>query len=198
MFTGIITQIGRVRRIEAVGGGAWLEVEAAGWGESHLGASIACSGVCLTVVEHGRDWFAAQLSAETLARCNLGDWSAGTQINLEWPLKLGEELGGHLVLGHVDGIAEVSAREVVGESVSLTLAAPKFLAPFIAAKGSVALDGVSLTVNNVAGAAFGVNVIPHTLAVTTLGKAAAGTKLNLEVDPLARYVSRQRDVEHEA
>jgi riboflavin synthase len=200
VFTGIITDIGTVRRINP---GADTRIEIiCGYDVATipLGASIACSGPCLTVIETGRDgargWFAVEASPETLKRTTIGAWAVGTRVNLERALRVGDELGGHMVSGHVDGIAEVVRRETVGEgdggSVRFTIRAPANLARFIAEKGSVALDGVSLTVNEVDGADFAVNVIPHTLAQTTLGAAQVGTRLNLEVDPIARYVARLR------
>jgi riboflavin synthase len=190
MFTGIVTDLGRVRRVAR---GAILDlVIATGWDttEIAIGASIACSGACLTVVAVEPGAFAVQASEETLARTTIGDWEVGAAVNLERPLRLGDELGGHLVSGHVDGIARVIARRPEGESVRFTIAAPDELAPFIAAKGSVALDGVSLTVNEVDGASFGVNIIPHTLARTTFGAAEVGRRMNFEVDTIARYVAR--------
>jgi riboflavin synthase len=190
MFTGIISDLGQVRR---VGRGAIRElVIATAWDTAQipLGASIACSGACLTVVAVEPGAFAVQASQETLARTTLGAWVEGSAVNLERPLKLGDELGGHLVSGHVDGIARVAGRRPEGESVRFTIAAPEALAPFIAEKGSVALDGVSLTVNEVENARFGVNIIPHTLAATTLGTAAVGQPMNFEIDTIARYVAR--------
>lgn len=173
-------------------GGARLEVEAE-LGALNEGASIACSGVCMTVVRNGPDWFAVDASNETLARTTVSGWSAGTRINLERPLRVGDELGGHFVLGHVDGVAEIAGRAPDGDSVRLAVEAPAALAPYIAEKGSVTLDGVSLTMTDVSGTTFGVNVIPHTLAATTLGDADVGTRLNLEVDMLARTVARLRE-----
>lgn len=200
MFTGIVTDIGRVKRIEP-GADTRIEIACAyDAGGIALGASIACSGPCMTVIEKGRDasgnWFAVQASPETLKRTTIGSWREGQRINLERAVKVGDELGGHIVSGHIDGVAEVISRETVagrdGGSVRFTVRVPAELARFIAEKGSVALDGVSLTVNDVAGSDFTVNVIPHTLAHTTLGDAAAGTRLNLEVDQMARYVARLR------
>jgi riboflavin synthase len=160
-----------------------------------IGASIACSGCCLTVVEKGADRFTVEASGETLDKTHLGDWKAGARINLELSLKLGDELGGHLVYGHVDGIGRVVSTTPEGGSVRFVFEAPPALARFVAAKGSVAVDGVSLTVNEVDGNRFGVNIISHTQAVTTLGQAMAGQRVNLEVDMLARYVARL--LEHE-
>jgi len=201
VFTGIITDIGKVRGIVA-GADTRIEIICAYDADGiALGASIACSGPCMTVIEKGRDgagnWFAVEASPETLKRTTIGAWKVGDRINLERALKVGDELGGHIVSGHVDGIAEVLRREDVagkdGGSVRFTIRAPKELARFIAEKGSVALDGISLTVNDVDGTDFTINVIPHTLAHTTLGAAAAGTRLNLEIDQMARYVARLRD-----
>ena len=195
MFTGIITDLGRLRAVET-GGDARLVVETGYDTETIvIGASIACSGACLTVVDRGPDWFAADVSAETLSKTTLGDWEPGTAVNLERALRLGEELGGHLVQGHVDGVAEVLERAEEGGSLRLAFTAPAALMPFIAAKGSVTLDGVSLTVNRVQDTPgdrgrFEVNVIPHTAAVTTLGAGHPGTRVNLEIDLLARYVQR--------
>ena len=170
-------------------GGARVEIAAA-LGALGTGASVACAGVCLTVTEAGDGWFAADVSNESLARTTLGSWAAGTAVNLERSLRAGDELGGHFVMGHVDCVAEVAERRADGDSVRLVVAAPAALAALIAPKGAVTLDGVSLTVNEVDGARFGVNIIPHTLASTTLGAAAPGTRLNLEADPLARYAAR--------
>ena len=190
MFTGIITDLGRVR---AVGHGAMtrLEIETKYPAESiAIGASIACSGACLSVVERGHGWFAVEASAETLSKTTLGDWGSGTAVNLERPLKLGDELGGHLVLGHVDGVGTLIDRSSDAGSLRLTFEAPPGLARFIATKGSIAIDGVSMTVNEVSGRRFGVNVIPITQRETNLGKLAAGERVNLEIDMMARYVAR--------
>jgi len=194
MFTGIITDVGRVRRLSR-GPGAedGLEATIATAYDSAaipLGASIACSGPCLTVIAVEPGGFSVQASAETLACSTLGDWAAGTPVNLERSLRLGDELGGHIVSGHVDGVARLIERRPEGESVRFVIEAPAALLPYIAAKGSVALDGVSLTVNEVADGHFGVNIIPYTLAHTSLGEAQPGQRMNLEIDPLARYVAR--------
>ena len=194
MFTGIITDVGRVvrlRREQGPDGGLEVTI-AAGYdtGQIALGASIACSGVCLTVVAVEPGAFVVQASAETLARSTLGEWEEGSPINLERALRLGDELGGHLVSGHVDGVARVIDQRPEGESVRFTIEAPAALAPFIAPKGSVALDGISLTVNEVEGGRFGVNIIPYTLSHTSLGEARPGQRMNLEIDPIARYVAR--------
>jgi riboflavin synthase len=195
MFTGIITDLGRLRRI-APGGTTRLEIETAyDTGAIAHGASIACSGVCLSVVEKGPGWFAVDVSAETLACTTVGAWDEGQPVNLERPLKLGDELGGHLVSGHVDGVGEVVSRRPDGDSVRFSFRAPPNLARFIAPKGSVAVDGVSLTVNEVEGAVFGVNLIPVTLRETGLGRLAAGSRVNLEIDLLARYLARLMDKE---
>ncbi len=190
MFTGIITDIGRVR-VVIPGGDTGLEITTAyDTSEIALGASIACSGVCLTVTGKGEGWFAVQVSAETRARSTLGQWVEGTAVNLERALRVGDELGGHIVSGHVDAVAEIVERRPEGGSLRFVIAVPPPLDRAIAPKGSVALNGVSLTVNEVDGAHFGVNIIPHTQANTTFGTAAVGDRLNLEIDMLARYVAR--------
>lgn len=190
MFTGIVTDIGRVRRIEKKGDTRFEFETAYDTDTIAVGASICCSGACLTVVEKGRGWFAALASTETLSKTTMGSWREGTRVNLERALKAGDELGGHLVSGHVDGVATVRDARPEGDSLRLRFAAPAQLARFVAAKGSVALDGVSLTVNEVEGPVFGVNVIPHTRSATTLGGLRAGDTVNLEIDPIARYVAR--------
>ena len=203
MFTGIITDIGTIRAVTAQGD-LLARIATAYAPESiAIGASIACDGVCLTVTDRGADkpgaWFEVQISAETLSKTNLGaaggnrGWAPGHRVNLERALKLGDELGGHIVSGHVDGVALLLKVRDEGASTRLRLRAPAALAGFIAPKGSVALNGVSLTVNEVEGAEFGVNIIPHTKAVTTLGAAKEGDALNLEIDTLARYVARLRE-----
>jgi len=193
MFTGIITDLGRVR---AVAGGDMTRLEIGTTYPAEaiaIGASIACNGVCLSVVERGPGWFAVEASAETLSKTTLGGWRAGTAVNLERPLKLGDELGGHLVLGHVDGVAVLVQRRPDGGSIRLVFEAPQELARFIAPKGSVGIDGVSLTVNEVEGRRFGVNIIPITLRETNMGDLAVGGRVNLEIDLLARYVARLMD-----
>jgi riboflavin synthase len=198
MFSGIITDVGRVRRLSrgpglggAEGGGIELTIATAyDSADIALGASIACSGPCLTVVAVEPGGFTVQASAETLACSTLGEWTEGTPVNLERALRLGDELGGHIVSGHVDGVAHLIERRPEGESVRFVIAAPAALMPYIAPKGSVALAGVSLTVNEVADDHFGVNLIPYTLAHTSLGDARPGQRLNLEIDPIARYVAR--------
>lgn len=199
MFTGLVTDVGEVVAVrEAAEGLRRLRV-ACGYPRASIseGASIACAGVCLTVVETGeeggRAWFAADAAAETLKLTTVGHWRKGTRINLERPLRLGDELGGHLVAGHVDGVAAVTVREQSTDMARLELRTNQDLARFIAAKGSVALDGVSLTVNEVAGDRFSVLIIPHTLKVTTLGQLAVGEEVNLEVDLMARYAARLLD-----
>jgi riboflavin synthase len=190
MFTGIITDLGRVR-VASPGAMMRLEIETRYPAESiAIGASIACNGACLSVVERGPGWFAVEASAETLSKTTLGDWRVGTAVNLERPLKLGDELGGHLVLGHVDGVGAIVERRQDGGSVRLKVAAPLDLARFIAPKGSIAIDGVSMTVNDVSGNQFDVNVIPITQRETNLGALAMGMPVNLEIDMMARYVAR--------
>ena len=193
MFTGIITDQGRIATIEHEGDlRARIETgyDAAG---IDIGASIACDGVCLTVVDRGRtprDWFEVQVSAETLSKTNLDTWAPGRVVNLERALKVGDELGGHIVSGHIDGLAVVAAIRDEGDCTRVTFDAPADLARFIAPKGSVALNGTSLTVNEVEGTQFGINFIPHTKEVTTWGGIAVGNRINLEIDTLARYVAR--------
>src|SRR4051812_20279365 len=193
MFTGIITDVGQVRQVENRGDTHLVIATHYDVGAIDIGASIACSGICLTVVDKGSStdrWFAVTASGETLSKTTLGNWAAGDPVNLERPMRLGDELGGHIVAGHVDAVAQIVDMTAEGESQRITFEAPVPLAPFIAAKGSVALDGVSLTVNEVRGPRFGVNIIPHTLKVTSFGRAQMGTRVNLEVDLLARYVAR--------
>jgi riboflavin synthase len=194
MFTGIVTALGTVRAVTPLGEGRDMRlVIAAPWPDTAqilLGASIACSGCCLTAVEVGPDWFAADASAETLARTTMGEWRVGTRVNLERSLRLGDELGGHLVSGHVDGVGEALSSEPENASVRWRFRVPGALARFIAVKGSVAVDGVSLTVNAVEGDTFAVNVIPHTAAVTRFAALRPGEAVNIEIDTLARYVAR--------
>ena len=190
MFTGIITDIGMVRAIAKTGDTRFEITTSYDLGGVDIGASIACNGCCLTVVAKGPDWFAVQASGETLSKTTLGQWNKGTRINLERALKLGDELGGHIVSGHVDGIGQIIAITPEGESRRFRIRAPLALARFIAPKGSVAIDGTSLTVNEVDGADFGVNIIPHTQAVTTWGDMKVGQAVNIEIDMLARYVAR--------
>jgi riboflavin synthase len=196
MFTGLVTDIGEIVAVRQVAEGLHRLKVACDYARASIeeGASIACAGVCLTVVgigeEDGRTWFSADAAAETLRLTTVGRWRAGTRINLERPLRLGDELGGHLVAGHVDGVAVVTARNPLTDMLRLELRTRHELARFIAPKGSVALDGVSLTVNEVAGDTFSVLIIPHTLKVTTLGWLAVGEEVNLEVDLMARYATR--------
>jgi riboflavin synthase len=196
MFTGLTTDIGEVLDAQARSEGLHRLKIACRYPRSSiaLGSSIACSGVCLTVVdtgeEGGRTWFAADTAAETLKVTTAGRWQRGTRLNLERSLKLGDELGGHMVSGHVDGIAEVTAHEALPDMARLMLRAPKPLMRFVALKGSVALDGVSLTVNEVKAETFSVLIIPHTLAATTFGAVKPGEAMNLEVDMMARYAAR--------
>ncbi|KTE16024.1 riboflavin synthase [Sphingopyxis sp. H115] len=201
MFTGIITDIGTIRSREDRGDARLVIGTAYDTGTVDLGASIACSGACLTVVDKGSDaaghWFAIDASAETIARTAPGMWEAGRRLNLERALKIGDELGGHIVTGHVDDIGRIVSVEPVGDSVTVTVAAPASLAPHIAPKGSITVDGVSLTVNEVTDqpdgeAHFTLNIIPHTQEMTTLDEAAAGRPVNLEIDILARYLARMK------
>ncbi len=197
MFTGIITDLGRVRQVEARGDARFVFETEYDTEEIALGASIACSGPCLTVVDKGPGWFATDVSAETLSKTTLGDWRPGTPVNLERALKVGDELGGHLVSGHVDGVAEVVSRRPEGDSQRFRFKAPEALAAFIAPKGSVALDGVSLTVNEVededgGSVCFGINIVPHTARRTTFGTLGPGGRVNLEIDLMARYLQRLR------
>lgn len=194
MFTGIITDIGTVQGLTQRGDLRARIGTAYDTAGIDIGASIACDGVCLTVVALGEGWFDVDVSAETLSKTNLGHWADGSRINLERALKVGDELGGHIVSGHVDGLAEIVAIAEEGDSTRVTLRAPKDLARFIAPKGSVALNGTSLTVNEVDGCDFGINFIPHTKQMTTWGDAALGDPVNLEIDTLARYVARLAEV----
>lgn len=193
MFTGIVTDVGRVLSVEQSGDLRARIGTAYDTGRIDIGASISCDGVCLTVVALGPGWFDVQVSAETVSKTNLGGWAPGKRINLERALKVGDELGGHIVSGHVDGLAMVTGLRVEGESLRVAFCAPDALAGFIAPKGSVCLNGTSLTVNEVEGATFGVNLIPHTQAVTTWDEVAVGQPVNLEIDTLARYVARLRE-----
>ena len=197
MFTGIITDIGTVRSVEQKGDlrltiGCNYDIETV-----DLGASIACSGACLTVVDKGNDWFAVDVSQETASKTAPGLWAEGAKLNLERSLRIGDELGGHIVTGHVDAVASVTSAEEIGGSIDMTIEAPRALGGGIAPKGSIALDGVSLTVNEVEDGGdttrFTVNLIPHTAGHTTFGGIAAGRMLNLEIDVLARYLKRMTD-----
>jgi len=195
MFTGIVTDVGRVRAVEKRGDTRFVVATAYDTASIDLGASIACDGACLTVVQLGPDWFAVDVSAETLNCTSLGQWAEGRRVNLERSLRVGDELGGHIVSGHVDGVAKVTGLQPEGDSLRVTFEAPTAVARFIASKGSVAVNGVSLTVNEVVGASFGVNLIPHTRAVTSLGDLAIGGTVNIEIDVLARYVARLAEAE---
>jgi riboflavin synthase len=195
MFTGIVTDVGEVLAVRPRAEGLHRIKIACSYARASIvdGASIACNGVCMTVVgtgEEERTWFAVDAAAETLAVTTVGTWRAGTKINLERALKIGDELGGHIVAAHVDGVADVVERQDMPDMARFALRVPKPLSRFIAPKGSVALDGVSLTINEVADDTFSVLIIPHTLAVTTLGSWQAGSRINLEVDLMARYAAR--------
>jgi len=198
MFTGIITDIGTIAHVEQRGDlRARIRCGYAMDGVA-IGASIACSGACLTVTAKGDDWFAVDISTETVSKTAAVRWFEGTRLNLERALKIGDELGGHIVTGHVDGVGTVAARELEGGSIRLTIAAPAALAPYVAAKGSITVDGVSLTVNSHADQSdhtvrFGINIIPHTAEMTTLGGLQAGDPVNLEIDVLARYLMRMNE-----
>ena len=194
MFTGIVTALGTVRDITPLSGDADMRLEiTAPWSDTAaipIGASIGCSGCCLTAIEVGADWFAAEASAETLSKTTMGRWKVGTRLNLERSLCVGDELGGHLVSGHVDGIGEALSSTPASGSTRWIFRVPVALSRFIAVKGSVAVDGVSLTVNEVTDDTFGVNIIPHTTSVTGFGTLRPGDAVNIEIDMLARYVAR--------
>ncbi len=190
MFTGIITDVGSIAALQQDGDLRARITTGYDTSRIDMGASIASDGVCLTVVDLGPDWYEVQISAETVSKTNLDGWIEGRRVNLERALKVGDELGGHIVSGHVDGVAEVVAIVDEGDSTRVTLRAPKELARFIAPKGSVALNGTSLTVNEVTDCDFGINFIPHTKEVTTWGDVTLGDRINLEIDTLARYVAR--------
>ncbi|HEX3701214.1 MAG TPA: riboflavin synthase [Phenylobacterium sp.] len=194
MFTGIVTDVGRVRAIRDTNRDRRFEIET-GFDLTTLdiGASVSHAGCCLTVVEKGEGWFAVEVSGETRAVSTLGDWTKGRRVNLERAARLGDELGGHIVSGHVDGIGEVLSVEEEGGSHRLRIRAPRPLHRFVAPKGSITIEGVSLTVNDVEDDVFGVNLIPHTWDVTTLGELAPGARVNLEIDMLARYLARWRE-----
>jgi riboflavin synthase len=198
MFTGIVTDIGRIEAAEQRGDLRLRIACAYDMAGVELGASIACSGVCLTVVDKGDDWFAVDVSAESVARTAPGMWAQGARLNLERALRVGDELGGHIVTGHVDGIGEVEGVLEVGGSTKLTIVAGEEVAPYIATKGSIALDGVSLTVNEVEnlsdGVRFAINIIPHTAQQSNLSAIAPGRKLNIEIDVLARYLGRMMEL----
>ena len=193
MFTGIVTHIGSVRQI-IKGGDTRLEITVPfETGDLDIGSSIACSGACMTVIEKGSDWFAISVSGESISKTTLGLWSEGTAVNLERALKAGDELGGHIVSGHVDGVGRMVAMLEEGDSLRMTFEAPEVLRRFIASKGSITVDGVSLTVNDLGLTTFDINIIPHTQEVTTLGDRQIGDMVNLEIDMLARYIARLQD-----
>ena len=194
MFTGIVTDIGRVRSVRQTERDRRYEIETA-WDTSgiDLGASISHAGCCLTVTEKGPGWFAVEVSSETLSKTTLGDWREGDPVNLERAAKLGDELGGHIVSGHVDGLGRVVSVTPEGGSHRIDIEAPTPLHRYVAAKGSITVDGVSLTVNTVEGQVFGLNIIPHTREATTLGALKAGDAVNLEIDMLARYLARWQE-----
>jgi riboflavin synthase len=199
MFTGIITDIGAIISAEQRGDLRLVVGTTYDMDSVAIGASIACSGVCLTVVEKANGWFAVDASAETVSRTASGMWVAGNRLNLERALKVGDELGGHIVTGHVDGVGQIVASEAVGDSWKVTIEAPAPLAPYIAAKGSITVDGVSLTVNEISDQAGGathfmLNIIPHTAEMTTLNTLPVGREVNLEIDVLARYLKRMEDM----
>ena len=194
MFTGIVTDVGRVRKVQQTDRDRRYEIETAfDTATIDLGASISHAGCCLTVTEKGPGWFAVEVSGETLSKTTLGAWSEGDRVNLERAARLGDELGGHIVSGHVDGLGTVIAVTAEGGSHRVTIQAPEPLHRFIAPKGSITVDGVSLTVNEVEGRTFGVNLIPHTRDVTTLGGLKSGDRVNLEIDMLARYLARWQE-----
>ena len=196
MFSGIISDVGRLSEIRQAEGAADRRLVITtnyDTGAIAIGASIACAGPCLTVVETGPGWFAVDVSAETLERTTVGGWQVGGRINLERALRLGDELGGHLVSGHIDGVGELLSCREEGGSKRMAFAAPDELMRFIAVKGSIAVDGISLTVNEIGSRDFAVNIISHTLAATTLGEIDPGASVNLEIDLLARYVARQKE-----
>lgn len=195
MFTGIVTDIGEITRVEKRGDGRFDIRTSYDTNTIARGASICCAGCCLTVVETSAADFSVDVSAESIARTTLGRWKVGTRINLERALKVGDELGGHMVLGHVDGVGDIVSVTPEGSSKRFRIRAPRELARYIAGKGSVTLDGVALTVNEVEGLEFGVNIIPHTQAVTTWGHVRAGDAVNIEIDMLARYVARLAEFE---
>lgn len=196
MFTGLVQTIGTVRSVEKNGTDMRAVIES-NLKDLTLGASVCCSGCCLTVTEITADSFAVDISAETLSKTNLGDWQAGSRVNLEPSLQLGDELGGHFVFGHIDGLAQIVSIEPDGESRRITIKTPVDLHGFIAPKGSVSLDGISLTVNAVESDTFSVNIIPHTWDATTLADRQPGDRLNIEIDMLARYVARQMSLQME-
>jgi riboflavin synthase len=194
MFTGIVTDVGKVRAVRDTNRDRRFEIETAfDLNTLEIGASVSHAGCCLTVVEKGSDWFAVEVSAETLELSTLDEWKAGRRVNLERAARVGDELGGHIVSGHVDGVGEVLSVESEGGSHRVRIKAPRPLHRFIASKGSITVEGVSLTVNEVEDDVFGVNLIPHTWDVTTLGELKTGSRVNLEIDMLARYLARWRE-----
>jgi riboflavin synthase len=194
MFTGIVTDVGRIRAVRDTNRDRRIEVETAyDLKTVPIGASIAHAGCCLTVVDKGDGWFAVEVSGESLDKTTLGAWREGVRVNLERPTQVGDELGGHIVSGHVDGVGKVVSIDPEGGSHRVRIRAPQPLHRFIAAKGSIAVEGVSLTVNEVEGEVFGVNIIPHTWEVTTLGELKPGHPVNLEIDMLARYLARWQE-----
>lgn len=190
MFSGIVTDLGTVRNIEKTGDTRFEFSTVYDTGGIEIGASICCSGACMTVIDKGPSWFAISASGESLSCTTMGDWRVGTPVNFERSLKMGDEMGGHIVSGHVDGVGRVADIQPDGDSFRFTFEAPDELKRFIAPKGSVAVDGVSLTVNEVSDNRFGINIIPHTREVTTFGNLSPGDRVNLEIDMLARYVAR--------
>ncbi|WP_025899767.1 riboflavin synthase [Sneathiella glossodoripedis] len=194
MFTGIITDVGTVASLEKSGDTKIRITTAFDTSDIEIGASIACSGVCLTVTDKGGDWFAAEASEETLSVTNLRNWAVGSRVNLERALKIGDELGGHIVTGHVDAVISVKAMETIGDSTKVTFSLPTKFAAFVAPKGSVTLDGVSLTVNEVGDDYFTVNIISHTKERTAFDALAIEQLINMEIDVLARYVARMNEV----
>ena len=190
MFTGIISGVGRLKRIIPSGDKRLEFITDYDTSDINIGASIACSGVCLTVTETSRDWFAVDVSKETLSNTTINSWSVGTWVNFERPLKLGDEMGGHFVSGHVDGCGTVLQKKYQGNSVNLSFKVPSRLKSMIANKGSITIDGVSLTINTVSDNIFSVNIIPHTNEKTTLGKLNVDDQVNIEIDMLARYLAR--------
>ncbi len=194
MFTGIVTDVGRIRAVRETNRDLRIEVETAyDLSTVPMGASIAHAGCCLTVVDKGEGWFAVEVSGESLGKTTLGRWREGSRVNLERPTRVGDELGGHIVSGHVDGVGEVVSVTPEGGSHRIRIRAPQPLHRFIAPKGSIAVEGVSLTVNEVEGEVFGVNIIPHTWEATTLSQLQAGDPVNLEIDMLARYLARWQE-----
>jgi riboflavin synthase len=194
MFTGIVTDVGRVRSVRQTNRDVRFEIETGfDLATLDIGASVSHAGCCLTIVEKGEGWFAVEVSGETLSLTTLSDWSQGRRVNLERAARVGDELGGHIVSGHVDGVGEVLSVESEGGSHRVRIGAPRPLHRFIAPKGSITVEGVSLTVNEVEDDVFGVNLIPHTWDVTTLGDLRVGSRVNLEIDMLARYLARWRE-----